>query len=177
MAPVSSPQLHEEAAQISPCCNPGFCGVKVTSPHCPIHSHPGELWDIHTVVLEASFPFHIHSSSSPELLRKDFFFFSPSFKIFVTCGTYRWDEEGFAIPATTPGHGEGGWGMGPGARISSFLGSRRRRVRCSPRQHVFSAAFGLAEDTGGVGSDRWAQRTVCSFSGCCLGFWGCSCQH
>lgn len=50
----------------------------------------------------------------------------------------------------SPGHGEGGWGMGLGTRISSFLGSRRRRVRCSPTQHVFSAAFGLAEDTGGV---------------------------
>ena len=115
-SPFSTAPRRSSTDKHNPRPHPSPRSVVSRSPHYAVLSTAiaGELWDIHTVVLETNlFPLHLHSSS-PDLLRKTFFFFSPGFEIFVSCGTNRWDEEGFTIPApiTRPWSRLGGAGAG-----------------------------------------------------------------
>nr|KAF6460607.1 hypothetical protein HJG59_011515 [Molossus molossus] len=106
------------STQIATCPDPWYCGEsQITAPSWP---RPCQSYRPFTQWFQVLVPLHFHSG--PEQSRKTYFSSFPSFKIFVSCGSCSWDEEGFTVSALGTRPGSVPKGLGQGTRISGFQG-------------------------------------------------------
>lgn len=113
MAP--SPQRLEKAAQRMAHPHAQFFCVKARPLHCPGQGHCRREMGHSDNGSKSFLLLHLHRLSSLALSRKTYYSLPPSLKIFVTYGSYRWDEERFIGLAlgTRPGAGLGRAGARP----------------------------------------------------------------